>query len=119
MSRKNIVYNFKPLVDGDMSLASMTGEISTVSQFDTVTYEATWTGGQATNGTIDIEYSKDGLIWHNLDFGATIGTIGASDTHRMVIIEIGFKFTRPKYTRTNISASGVINFSVFCTNKGA
>lgn len=119
MSRKNLVYDFKPLVGGDMSQASLLGTQTDVSQYDTVTYEVKWTGGQATNGNIGLEYSKDGSVWNDLDFATTIASDGASGNHQLIINEIGFKYLRPKYTRTNGSASGALNFGLFCTVKGA
>lgn len=102
-----------------MSSATLTGNQTEVAQFDTVTYEASWSGGQANNGDISIEYSRDGLTWKTLDFAATISATAASGTHTLVINEVGFKFTRPVYTRTNGSATGTINFVIFCTTKGA
>lgn len=122
MGRKNIVYNFKSLKSADMSTAQLLGVLSNVAQFDTVTYEFSWSGGAATNGNIAIEYTRDEFepkIWKELDFGAVIDTNGASGTHRLIITEIGFLATRPKYDRVNGAATGSMNVSVFATNKGA
>lgn len=119
MSRKNIVYDYKPIIAGDMSSVSLVGEPSTVAQFDTVTYEFKWSGGFTTNGDIGIEYSRDSESWEDLDFGAVISLDGATGAHRLIINEIGFKFTRPKYDRSNASATGTMAVSVFATNKGA
>ena len=119
MSRKNLIYDFKPLTAGDMSQASLVGLQTDVSAFDSITYNVTWTGGQTTNGIIGVQYSKDGLTWYLLDFGATIALNTDSDSHRLVITEVGFKFTRPVYTRTNGSATGTLDISIFCTTKGA
>ena len=119
MGRKNIVYNYKPIVAGDMSDGSITGDKSTVAQYDTVTYKFKWSGGQATNGDIGVEYSDDEVNWDDLEFGTTITLDGASGSHRLIINEVGFKFTRPKYTRTNGSATGALEVSEFATNKGA
>lgn len=117
--RKNIIYNFKPIVAGNMASASLTGLQTDVSQFDSVTYEFAWTGGQVTNGNIGIQYSKDGQNWVDLDFTAIVTTDGASGDHRLIITEIGFQFTRPIYTRTNAGATGTLNVSIFASNKGA
>lgn len=122
MGRKNIVYDYKPIKGADMSQASIEGEPSNVAQFDTVTYEFSWSGGQSTNGNIGIEYTRDQQepkAWKELDFGAVIDTNGSEGTHRLIITEVGFEFTRPKYSRTNAGASGTMEVSVFATNKGA
>lgn len=122
MGRKNIVYDYKPIIDGDMEGALIIGEPSTVAQFDTVTYEFSWEGGDAVNGDFSVEYSRDEeepKEWKELDFGATINSNGAEGVHRLIITEVGFKFTRPKYTQTDSDATGTLNVSVFATNKGA
>lgn len=119
MGRKNLVYNFKPLVDGDLSQATLTGTLTDVSQFDTVTYDFSWSGGQSSNGTIGIQYSRDNVTWTALDFGTTISLGAVSGTHSLVITEIGFQYVRPYYIRTNGSATGLLNISLFATNKGA
>lgn len=120
MGRKNIIYNFVALDSGDMSLASLESEVSTIAQHDTITYEASWSGGDAINGDIGIEYSRTGEpgTWKALDFGATIDTNGASGTHRMIITEVGFKYTKATYTRKNAGATGSLTIAVFASNKG-
>lgn len=122
MGRKNLIYNFKPLVSGDMSSTSLTGAVTDVSQFDTITYDFQWTGGQTTNGSIGIQYSRDlyePRVWRDINFGSTVTTDGASGGNQFIINEIGFQFTRPIYTRTNGSASGALNIAITATNKGA
>lgn len=122
MGRKNIVYDFHAIDSGDMTQATVTGKESIVAQMDTVTYEFQWSGGQATNGDLSIEYSRDEKeprVWKPLQFGVTINTDGASGTHQLIITEVGFKYTRPAYTQTNLSSTGIINCSVFATNRGA
>lgn len=119
MGRKNILYRYDSIDEADMSQASIVGNPTSVSGFDTVTYLATWTGGQATNGDLGIETSMDeGETWQELDFGATINTDGAADYVRMIITEIGFGMIRPKYTRTNGGATGLLTVKIFGTNKG-
>lgn len=118
MSRKNLLLNFRALVGGDMSSATLNSTETNVQQFDTVTYKVDWSGGQATNGDLTIEYSDDGITWRALDFGATPNTNGASGNHSFIITEIGFKLLRCTYTRTNALASGSMNVTVFSTNKG-
>jgi hypothetical protein len=118
MSRKNIIYDFRPIVAGDLSLASINGTPTTVAQHDTVTYKLKWFGGQVTNGNLSIESSDDLVTWSPLDFGATINTDGATGEHRFIINEIGFKYLRPVYTRTNAGATGALEASVFASNKG-
>ena len=119
MGRKNLVYDYKPIDTEDMSQASITGQPSDVSQYDVVTYEVSWSGGQATNGNIEIEYSKDGKSWKTLPLDRTPALNTASDTHLIIITEIGFKYLRPKYTRTNALASGYLTVGIFQSNKGA
>lgn len=119
MGRKNLVYDYKPINAEDMSQASITGQQSDVSQYDVVTYEVSWSGGQVTNGNIEIEYSKDGQVWKTLPLDGTPALNTASDTHLIIITEIGFKYLRPKYTRTNALASGSLTVGIFQTNKGA
>jgi hypothetical protein len=124
MGRKNLVYDFKPINDGDLSLASITGQHSDVSQYDTVTYEADWSGGQATNGNLEIEYCRDekitsSSVWKTLPLDGTPALDTAADTHLIIITEIGFKWLRPKYTRTNVAASGLLTVGIFQSNKGA
>lgn len=120
MGRKNILYSFTAINEADMSQASIVGQATNVAGFDTVTYLATWSGGQATNGDIGMETSLDeGKTWHDLDFGAIIDTDGAQDYARIIINEIGFGLIRPKYTRTNAGATGLLTMKIFGTNKGA
>lgn len=119
MGRKNLVTDYRPIDGGDMSLSSITGNHSDVSQFDTVTYEVNWSGGQATNGTLAIQYSKDGSVWRNLPLDGVPALDTASDSHLIIINEIGFKYLRPVYTRVNPSASGSLTVGIFQTNKGA
>lgn len=119
MGRKNILFGWEALSDGDMSLAQVTGEPTSVSGFDTITYLATWTGGNTNNGEIEIETSMDeGKTWHTLDFGAQIKVDGASDFARMVITEIGFGLIRPKFKKIDALSSGLITIKIFGTNKG-
>ena len=118
MSRKNIIYDFKPIIAGAMTSVSINGTPTTVAQHDTATYKIKWSGGQATNGNLSIESSDDLIIWSPLDFGATINTNGASGEHRLIINEIGFKYLRPVYTRTNAGATGTLEASLFASNKG-
>ena len=47
MGRKNILYSFTAINEADMSQASIVGQATNVAGFDTVTYLATWSGGQA------------------------------------------------------------------------
>lgn len=119
MGRKNIIYNHKSIINGDMSLASITGDETNVAQHDSVTYHIRWTGGQATNGRVAIEATLDGIIWEELDFASTIDLDGDTDFHRAIVNEIGFKALRPVYIRTNALASGALEVAVFATNKGA
>lgn len=122
MGRKNIVYDFKPIVNADMSEVEIIGKESNVAQFDTVTYDFNWSGGAATNAKISIEFTKDEhepKTWNELDFGASIEANGPSGNHRLIITEVGFRSLRPKITRLDAGASGIINASVFATNKGA
>ncbi len=119
MSRKNLIYNFKPIVNGDMTQSSLTGSATDISQFDTVTYDFLWSGGQSSNGTIGVQYSRDNINWYNLDFGTTISLGTVSGDHNLVITEVGFQYARPYYTQTNGSATGLLNVTIFCTTKGA
>lgn len=119
MGRKNIVYDFKAIEDGDMSQASLVGTQSDVSQYDTVCYEISWTGGQATNGKVEFEYSRDGKSWKTLPLDGTPKLDTASDFHLILINEIGFKFLRPVYTRQNVLATGLLTVGIFQSNKGA
>ena len=117
--RKNLVYDFKPIVSGDMSLPSIDGSISDVSQYDTVTYEFIWAGGNTTNGSVSLRYSKDGINFYPLDFGSVIPADGATGNHQLIVTEIGFRYLQPVYTRLDVGATGSINCSIFQTNKGA
>jgi len=126
MGRKNLVYNFKPIgsveVPGDMSVADIVGTKSNVAQYDAVTYEISWSGGQATNGNLIIEYTKDpeGLTgWRTLPLDGTPVLNGAEGSHLILITEIGFNFLRPHYERTNVGATGSLEVNIFQTNKGA
>lgn len=119
MSRKNLIYNFQPIVTGSMASATIIGLQTEVAQFDTATYDFSWSGGNTTNGLFSLEYSRDGINWSSLDFGTTINGDGASGLHQLIVETIGFKFLRPKYVRTNGAATGTLTVSLFCTNKGA
>ena len=119
MGRKNLIYNFKPLIAGDMTQAILTGAVTDISQFDIVTYDFSWSGGQVTNGNISIQYSRDGVTWTTLDFGSLIGLNSSSGNHTLIIDEVGFQFVRPVFTRTNVASSGLLDIAVFCTTRGA
>lgn len=119
MGRKQLIYDFTSIPSTNMSTASVTGEVSTVGQTDTVTFQVTWTGGQTTNGDFSVEASLDNVNWYALDFGATMSMNTASDYIRAVITEVGFNYVRPKYTRTNGSATGTFIVKLFATTKGA
>lgn len=121
MGRKLVIYDYDALqgLSTDMSAASITSNSTVVSQLDSVTYLVTWSGGQATNGNIEIQASLDGVTWYALDFGATISLNGASDFARLVITEVGFNQTRAVYTRTNALATGTLSIKLFATTKGA
>lgn len=119
MGRKNVIYDFTPISNQALSTASVTGDVTTVTQVDSVTYLVTWSGGQATNGDFTVEASLNGTDWYALDFGSTMSLDTASDFIRTVITEIGFNYLRPVYTRTNGSASGNFTVKLFATTKGA
>lgn len=123
MGRKNQIQPFTSIgsadVSGDMSLASITGSETVVSQTDVVQYQVEWTGAQATNGTIAIEASIDGLSWFELDFGSLIPLNGASGDHQIIIQQVSFVKVRPVYTRTNVSATGTLTVKLFATTVGA
>lgn len=119
MGRKNIIYNHRSIVEGDMSLVEVVGDSTNCAQHDTLTYTALWTGGALTNGKIVIEASLDGETWTELDFADTIQVDGAADYLRAIINEIGFSYVRPKYVRINPAATGIVNVTVFASNRGA
>jgi len=118
MSRKNLIYNFKAIDNGSMATAQIVGLQTDVSPFDTITYDIHWSAGAFINGEVIIEHSKDGLTWTTLDFGALIVITPENGSHQLIITEVGFKFLRPTYTKTSVSATGNITISIFCTNKG-
>lgn len=120
MGRKHVIYDYRAIVDGDMSQASITGDVTTVGQLDVVTYNVEWSGAQATNGNLTIEFSNDkGATWKTLSFGSVPALDTAADHHELIIQAVGFDLLRPVYTRTNVSASGTLNVRVFGTTKGA
>lgn len=120
MGRKHIIYDYRTITDGAMSSASITGEVTTVGQLDTVTYNVEWSGGQATNGNIEVQFSNDkGATWKALNFGTAIPLNTAADHHELIIQAVGFDLLRAVYTRTNGSASGTLNVRVFGTTTGA
>lgn len=119
MGRKLALKDYPSILAGDMSLASIVGPSSSVSQFDTLSYTFTWSGGQLTNGTIGIQYSLDGFIWHDLDFATIILLSAASGDHQLLITETPFSFARPVYTRTNGSATGTLKVELSANSKGA
>jgi len=106
------------MIDGDMSQVEVIGQQSSVKNFDVVTYSVKWTGGALTNGNVEIQKSKDGITWQALDFGLPIALATASDSHEIIINEIGFTYLRPVYKRTNVSATGLLNIEIFSSNKG-
>lgn len=120
MGRKSQIKPFLLIESGDLSDASITGTESTVAQIDVINLTVTWSGGQATNGDLEIEYfNKDSLGWSALDFGTTISLDGASGNHQIVITEIAFEKLRPKYTRTNAGATGAIDVLIVASTGGA
>jgi hypothetical protein len=119
MGRKQQIQPFKTISNGDLSLASTTGIETTVAQTDVVQYDVEWTGASLTSGDISIEATLDGVVWFTLDFGSTVSLAGASGNHQLIIKQVSFIKTRPVFTRTNPSASGTLNVTVFATTVGA
>lgn len=120
MGRKSLVRNFKSIDAGDMSQASIIGEASDVSQFDSITYEVFWSGGQTLNGKVEVEYSRDeGKTFKTLPLDGAPSVDGASGSHLIIINEIGFTHLRPKYTRQDPAATGSLTVGIFQTVKGA
>lgn len=120
MGRKNIVYDFKPIVGGDMSTAKLIGKVSTVAQHDKVTYHFNWSGADVNGVNFGVEYALSdhaNAQWFPLDFGATITTDTADGMHRCIITAVGFKFLRP--FSENVSGGGLLDVTVFATNEGA
>jgi hypothetical protein len=120
MGRKTQIEPYLTIGSGDLSLTTITGNETTVAQTDVVEFTVAWSGAQATNGDIVIEaWSDDITGWIPLDFGAIISLDGASSNHKLIIQQVSFKKVRPIYTRTNATASGVLNIVVYATTKGA
>lgn len=120
MGRKNQIRPFLLIKDGDLSQAIISGKESVVSQTDVVNILAVWTGGQATNGNIVVEvWSSDATGWVALDFGAVIALDTASGNHQLIIQQVSFEKVRVNYVRTNGSASGTLQISIFATTVGA
>jgi hypothetical protein len=86
---------------------------------DVVTFKAVWSGAQATNGDFSIDVSDDQINWYSLDFGQAMPLDGAIGSSHMIISEIGFKFLRCSYSQSNPSATGLLNITVFATDKAA
>lgn len=119
MGRKNIIYNHRSIVEGDMTQAVIVGDTTNCAQHDTLTFTALWTGGAAVNGRLSIETSLDGQTWTELDFGDSMLIDTAADYLRAIINEIGFSYVRPKFIQMNPAATGIVNVAVFASNKGA
>ena len=102
-----------------MSQVSLIGAATTVNQFDTLSYFFKWSGAQATNGSISIQASLDGITYWDLDFLTTISTDGVSGTHQLLITKVSFNFARPVYTRVNAGATGSLSVELFATGVGA
>jgi hypothetical protein len=125
MGRKQQIQPYLAIEQGDLSDLTITGEETTVFQTDVVEYLVTWSGGQATNGNISIQFTHDNSKatpaseWHDLDFGSTISLSGASGEHQIIINQVSFSKVRPIYTQTNVAASGVLNINLIATTKGA
>lgn len=120
MGRRNQIKPYLLLSAGDLSQASITGNESTVAQIDVINLTVTWSGAQATNGNLTIEYWNSSVQgWIALDFGATISLNGATGSHQITITDIAFEKIRPVYTRTNGSASGTLNIVIVASVGGA
>lgn len=120
MGRKSQIKPYLLIQDGDLSQSSIIGKESTVAQVDVVNLTFTWSGGQATNGDITVEvWSSNAIGWIALDFGATISLDGASGNHQLIIKEVSFEKLRPKYTRTNAGATGLLEVLIVATAVGA
>lgn len=118
MGRKNIVYDFLAIKDGDLSTPRLEGAISTIAQHDKITYHFEWEGADVDGANFGIEYQmKEKGKWFQLDFGAPVNTDTVDGMHRCIIEVVGFKFTRP-FTE-NVSGAGTVNVHVFATNEGA
>ena len=119
MGRKQQIQPFKCIENGNLSSASITGIETTVAQTDVVQYEVEWSGASLTSGDISVQATLDGVSWFNLDFGTTISLAGAAGNHQIIIKQVSFIKTRLIYTRTNPSATGSLNVTVFATTVGA
>lgn len=120
MGRKSQIQPFLSVRSGDLSLAEIIGSESTVFQTDVVNCIFVWSGGNTTNGNISIEvWSSDDIGWTALDFGTTIVLDGASGSHTLIIEQVSFLKIRPKYSRTNPVATGILKVSLVATTVGA
>ncbi len=120
MGRKTQIRPYLLIQDGDLSLASITGNESTVAQVDVINLTVAWSGAQATNGNIEIEvWSSNAIGWVTLEFGATISLDTASGNHQLIIKEVSFEKLRPKYTKTNAGATGLLEVLIVATSAGA
>jgi hypothetical protein len=119
MGRKNQIQPFLSMPSGDLTQASIVGLESTVFQTDVVNCIFSWAGGNTTNGDIAIEvWSSADIGWVPLEFGATISLNGASGAHTLIIEQVSFLKIRPKYTRTNASATGTLKVLIVATTVG-
>lgn len=119
MGRKNILKDYVSVVSGNMASTSFQGPITTVNQFDVLSYFFEWSGGQATNGNIGLMVSLDNKSFYQLDFGQNIPTNSTSGEHQLLVKDVSFNYCYPFYTQTNGSATGTMKIELFATNKGA
>jgi hypothetical protein len=111
MGYKNVVSNYAMFgaSGADMSVASTTSNITTVTNLDNLGLVCSWSGTSPV-GAIAIQASNDSSTWVALDFGSTIAISGNTGSHLINIKNIPYCYVRAVYTKT--SGIGTLGLSI-------
>jgi len=115
-ARKNILAPFPIIEDGDMSLASLTSEITNIQYLDNIVIELDFTGTPTgtfeVQGSLSFERDIYGNVtnpgnWTALNLVSSPVASGVAGTILIDMNQLSFPYIRVVYTRTG--GTGVLN----------
>lgn len=115
-SRKNALFPFSIITDGDMSLASITSLVTGIQYLDNIAIELSFTGTPTgtfqVQGSLSYERDAQGNVtnagqWTPLNLPQSPVASGASGVILIDLNQLSFPYIRVVYTRT--SGSGTLN----------
>ena len=97
MPRK-LVTQQKTVIEEVGRSTNVVGEYTTCEQLDVVRYEWSWSNGSSLGAVISFEVADDlNGTWSTLDTG-TFSLSGASGLNDLYILQVVFKYVRPRIT---------------------